>query len=59
MEDIANANDPEIEVTPAMIEAGEEVFGLYSRELDSRRETVVAILTAMIQASRVRPNTGV
>lgn len=52
----ADVVSPEIEITPEMIGAGEDVLGLFDPEYDSRRETVVAMFTAMVLVSRAHRN---
>ena len=52
MEDIVNADVPEIEVTPAMIEAGEMEYYGKSRKFYGANEIVTDIFRAMVAASK-------
>jgi hypothetical protein len=44
------AGAPEIEVTPAMIDAGADILSFYEPETDRLSETVTQIFRAMLEA---------
>ncbi len=50
MENIANVDDPEIEVTPEMIEAGIGILLRYHREHSDEADVVREIFLRMISA---------
>ncbi len=58
MEDAANVDGPEIEVTPEMIEAGAEVFCEYDCRFEGPEHVVVEIFEAMLAASLTEPIPG-
>lgn len=51
LRDTGQAGTTEIEVTPAMIEAGVSLFLTYDPEWDDARERVRAILQAALEVS--------
>lgn len=47
--DLPDAGAPEIEVTPAMMEAGADILAFYDPETDRLGETVNRIFLAMLE----------
>ena len=47
---MADANYPQIVVTPEMIEAGTNAFAGFNRDFDDERDLVAWIFTAMMEA---------
>ena len=53
MEDIANVDVPEIEITPEMIEAGALAFSAYDSRFEPIEVAALRVFQSMVEASRV------